>query len=135
MAERRHVESKADFFTRLIFDLEGAVVVTALLVMLGTSLWYLLNNDLPKSNEIIISMIIGMIVSKVGTVVDFRYGGSQQSRKQTETNNTLANTAQAAQAALSAATNIGPQVEVPPGGSVTVTAEGTNEDSNLSTRT
>jgi hypothetical protein len=78
MAERRHVESKADFFTRLIFDLEGAVVVTALLVMLGTSLWYLLNNDLPKSNEIIISMIIGMIVSKVVTVEASRVGSKRK---------------------------------------------------------
>jgi hypothetical protein len=123
MTDRRR-ETKGEFWTKFIFDLEGAVVVTALLLMLGASLWYLLNNELPKTNEIIISMIIGMIVSKVGTIVDFRYGGSQQSRKQTDTNAVLANTAQAAQAALSAATNTSPgNVTLQAGDKVEVKAE------------
>lgn len=123
MVDRRK-ETKTEFWTKLVFDLEGAMVVSALLIMLATSLWYLLNNDLPKSNEIIISMILGMIVNKIGTVVDFRYGGSQQSRKQTETNATLADTAQAAQAALSAATNTTPgKIDLAPGDKVEVKAE------------
>jgi hypothetical protein len=122
---RRKVDSSLEFWAKVIMELEGAVVVTSLLVMLAVSLWYLLHNDLPKQNEIIISVIIGMLINKISTVVDFRYGGSQQSRKQSETNATLANTAQMAQATLSAATGVKPgSIELAQGEQVKIKAEG-----------
>lgn len=124
MVERRKKETSVEVWTRIITDLEGAVVVSALLAMLGGSLWYLLNNELPKTNEIMLSMILGMLVTKISTIVDYRYGGSQQSKKQTETNAVLANTAQAAQAIITDAAKITPgKVELSPGDKVEVKAE------------
>lgn len=124
----RRKDTKLEYITKFMLELEGAIVVTALLCMLAGTLWYLLNHDLPKTNEIIISMIVGMLVTKIGTIVDFRYGGSQQSRKQTETNATLARTAQMAQATLSAATGTTPgKVELQPGDQVSVEATDTGD--------
>lgn len=123
MKERRQLN---DNDVHPALKLSGVAVAIALLLMLAFCLWFLLTEDLPKSNEIMLSMIIGMIVTKISTIVDFHYGGSEQSKKQSDTNATLANTAHAAQAIISAAANQTPgKVELAPGDKVEVKAEET----------
>jgi hypothetical protein len=110
---------------QFILNLSGAVVATALLGMLAVCLYVLLTRELPKSNEIMLSMVIGMITTKIGTIVDFHYGGSESNKKLAETVSTQAATAHTAQATLSSVTGASTpgEVNLQAGDQVKVTAE------------
>lgn len=53
------------------------VVAAAVLAMVAFALWSMLYHAYPEGNRDLINIIIGVVVSKLGTVVDFFFGSSR----------------------------------------------------------
>jgi len=82
-------------------NLAGAFVAAGLICILGFVTWALVFREVPKPNENALTLLIGILSANVGVVVGFFFGSSVTSKRQTETIDTLAKTAQTAGAALS----------------------------------
>ena len=92
---------------REVLNIAGSLIGVAMVALLGFALWALFYLEVPSPNKDVLLVVIGILSTKVGTVIDFF--------------DTLAKTAQTAGAALAPA----PEATIPvaPGESVTVKAE------------
>jgi hypothetical protein len=104
---------------REILNWTGGVIGVALIGMLGFALYALIYVRVPAENKEALTLLIGILSANVGLVVGFYFGSSSTAKKQTETIDTLAKTAQTAGVALSAPTDA---IVIPPGESATATA-------------
>lgn len=100
-------------------NLAGAFVAAGLICILGFVTWALVFREVPKPNENALTLLIGILSANVGVVVGFFFGSSVMSKRQTETIDTLAKTAQTAGAALTP----DPTVVLSPGDTATVKAD------------
>lgn len=99
-------------------NLAGGFVAAGLICILGFTTWALVYVNVPEPNQNALTLLIGILSANVGVVVGFFFGSSVTSKKQTETIDTLAKTAQVAGAALPGAD----AMVIPPGASATATA-------------
>lgn len=76
-----------------VLNIAGSLVGLALIFLLGFSLWSLFHLDVPAPNKDVLLIVIGALTTKVGTIVDFFFGGSQGTKKQAETIDALAKAA------------------------------------------
>ena len=81
-------------------NMAGAFVAAGLIGILGFVTWALVFAEVPDANQNALTLLIGILSANVGVVVGFFFGSSVTSKKQTETIDTLAKTANAAGAAL-----------------------------------
>ena len=86
---------------REALNLAGAFVAAGLIGILGFVTWALVFAEVPDANQNALTLLIGILSANVGVVVGFFFGSSVTSKKQTETIDTLAKTAQTAGATLS----------------------------------
>lgn len=99
----------------------GFALTLTLILLLGFSLWALVNQAIPEGNRDPFLVIVGMIVTKVGSIVDWHYGSSSSSKRQEETISNQSETIKTAQAALTPNTKA--DVTLEPGQTATVAAE------------
>lgn len=102
---------------REALNVAGAFVAFGLIAILAFVTWALVYIRIPDGNENVFTVLIGILSANVGMVVGFFFGSSVTSKKQSETIDTLAKTAQVAGAALAPD---GPTVPVSPGEKVVV---------------
>lgn len=102
-------------------NLTGGIIGFSLVAILGFMAWSLVYRAIPEENESTLNVLLGILSTQVGMVVGFYFGSSVASKRQTETIDKLAETAQAAQAALP--TNGKPNVVIEPGQTATVSAQ------------
>lgn len=105
---------------REFLNVTGGIIGCGLVTILGFVTYALVFVAVPPANENALTLLIGILSANVGMVVAFYFGSSVQAKKQTETIDTLAKTAQTAGVALAPA----PTVELAPGETATVKAEG-----------
>lgn len=103
-------------------NIAGALVAVGLIGILGFVTWALVFREVPAPNNDALTLLIGILSANVGVVVGFFFGSSVTTKRQTETIDTLAKTAQTA-----AGTPAGDGVVLKEGQSATttVTAAGT----------
>src|SRR5690606_4834243 len=104
-----------------LLNITGGIIGMALVAILGFMSWSLVFRAIPAENESTLNVLLGILSTQVGMVVGFYFGNSVGSKRQTETIDKLAETAQAAQAALP--TNGKPDVVIEPGQTATVKAD------------
>lgn len=75
---------------QIILNVAGTIIGVGLLVILALCLQALFTHEVPLGNKDALLVVIGMLTTKIGTIVDFFYGNSDTNKKQTETINTLA---------------------------------------------
>lgn len=89
-------------FNRETMNIAGGFVAAGLICILGFVTWALVFVEVPKANENAFTLLIGILSANVGLVVGFFFGSSVTNKKQAETIDTLAKTAQTAGVAASA---------------------------------
>lgn len=104
---------------RDLLNWTGAVVASGLVSILAFVTWALVYRTIPEANQNALTLLIGILSANVGAVVGFYFGSSSQAKKQADTIDTLAKTANAAGAAL----NPPPTIELAPGEAATVKAD------------
>ena len=102
-------------------NVAGAIIGTSLVGILAFLAWALVYVRVPDGNETAMNVLLGILSTQVGMVVGFYFGSSFSSKKQTETIDTLAKTAQVAGEALSPSADA--TVTLEPGQSAKVSAE------------
>lgn len=100
-------------------NVAGGAVGVGLVLILGFVTWALVFREIPQRNDNALTLLIGILSANVGMVVGFFYGSSASARKQTETIDTLAKTAQSAGAALNTPESA---LLIPTGSQATATA-------------
>lgn len=105
---------------REILNWTAGFVAFGLISILAFVTWALVYRTVPEANANAFTLLIGILSANVGMVVGFYFGSSVTSKKQTETIDTLAKTAQKAGDALAPTE---PTIPVGPGESVTVKGE------------
>ena len=83
-------------------NLSGLLIGLGLTVILGGVTFALIKYDIPKDNQNALLILIGILSTNIGVIVNWHFGSSAGSRKLIDANSTLANTAAVAQAALPA---------------------------------
>lgn len=106
---------------QIILNVAGTIIGVGLLVILALCLQALFTHEVPLGNKDALLVVIGMLTTKIGTIVDFFYGNSDTNKKQTETINTLAERASQHEARGKDALNI----EVGETATATATPQGT----------
>jgi hypothetical protein len=96
----------------------GGVVAGGLIGILAFVTWALVFRTVPETNENALLILIGILATNIGQVVNWFFGSSSESKKQTDTIETLAKTAQTAGATLAQPD----AMVIPPGTSATATA-------------
>jgi len=86
---------------REVLNWAGGFIGVALVLLLGFALYALIYVPVPADNQNALTLLIGILSANVGMVVGFYYGSSATTKKQAETIDTLAKTAQTAGAVLS----------------------------------
>src|SRR5665213_875675 len=81
-------------------NLSGLLIGLGLTVILGGVTFALIKYDIPKDNQNALLILIGILSTNIGVIVNWHFGSSAGSRKLIDANSTLANTAAVAQAAL-----------------------------------
>lgn len=95
-------------------NVTGAMVAVLLVAMLGGAIGALLMRSVPDANMNVLLVLLGALATNVTNVVQFFFGNSAANRQKDATIGTLANTAQATQAAATpVATVTTPEVKVP----------------------
>lgn len=107
--------------SRLVLNFSGAFIGAALILLLGFALYALVFVRVPAENQNALTLLIGILSANVGMVVGFYFGSSEASKRQVETIDTLAKTAQTAGVALGGAAT--DSLVIPPGESATTTAQ------------
>ena len=102
-------------------NVSGGILVVATLGLLGYLCWGLIHREIAINNKDAMMLVLGVLLAKYSDLIAFFFGGSSQTKRQTETIDKLAETAQAAQAALP--TNGKPDVVIEPGQTATVSAQ------------
>jgi len=111
-----------------VINWTGAIIAVMLMSIIAFVVYALVRWSIPDANENPLMFILGQLSGMATVIVTFHFGGSIVNKKQAETIDTLAKTAQTAGAALPAAT---PAVIVPPGGTATI--EGTEAGATITT--
>lgn len=106
---------------REVLNIAGGLVATGLILMLAFATWALIYREVPGPNRDALMVVIGILSMNVGQIVAFFFGSSQTNKKQAETIETLARTAQVAGEALSPSADA--TVTLEPGQSAKVSAE------------
>lgn len=88
--------------SQMLLNKTGSVLAFGLICILGFVTWALIFKELPQANENALLILIGVLSSNVGTIINFFFGTSASNKSQQDTIGTLAATAQAAQTTLSA---------------------------------
>lgn len=109
-------------FKREVLNLVGGVIAIGLVLILAYITWALVNVTIPTGNENTLIQLVGALVANVGLIVGFFYGTSVSNKRQEEIIGTQAQTIQSAQAAIVPSE---PAVNLAPGDSVKVEADGT----------
>lgn len=99
-------------------NLIGGVVASGLIGILAFVTWALVFRTVPETNENALLILIGILATNIGQVVNWFFGSSSESKKQTDTIETLAQTARTAGATLAQPDAL----VIPPGASATATA-------------
>lgn len=81
---------------RETMNMAGAFVAAGLICILGFITWALVYQRIPDGNENSLTLLIGVLSANVGLVVGFFFGSSVTNKKQSETIDALAKTAQTA---------------------------------------
>ena len=71
----------------------GSGVAFLLIVLLGYALRALVSEDIRPTNHDILLVIITFLTTKIGTIIDWFYGGSSTAKKQADAIATLATNA------------------------------------------
>ncbi len=116
------VDSPAVKDSRTGLNWAGMAIVNALTLMLAFCLWALVTREVPAANKEAFLILIGVLARDFGTVVGWFFGGSITSKQQTDTIDKQATAIQAAQTALTPASDA-TVVPVAAGESVTVKAD------------
>jgi hypothetical protein len=85
---------------RATLNIAGGMVGVGLVFVLGFVTWALIFREVPQPNQNALTLLIGILSANVGMVVGFFFGSSATSKRQAETIDTLAKTAQTAGVAL-----------------------------------
>lgn len=96
----------------------AGLIAGGLIAILGFLTWALVFRDIPGANENSMTVLLGILSAQVSMVVGYYFGSTVGAKKQTETIDTLAKTAQSAGAALNPAAD----VTIEPGQAATVAA-------------
>lgn len=107
--------------SRLHVNRMGLSVIVILLLILGFLAGALVYAEIPDKNQNAMLVLIGIIATNVGVVVNWLFGTSVSSKKQQDTIADMAHTAKSAQAALPA--NPSSAIPIHPGETVAVKAE------------
>lgn len=75
---------------QIILNVAGSVIGIGLLVILALCLQALFQHEVPSGNKDALLVVIGMLTTKIGTIVDFFFGNSDTNKRQVETISTLA---------------------------------------------
>lgn len=108
----------------LSVNLSGLLIGLGLTGILAGVTWALIFFSIPKDNQNALLILIGILSTNIGVIVNWHYGSSAAARAQTETISTMANSAAAVQATLP--TTVDPKekkVILDPGESATVKAK------------
>lgn len=105
----------------------GFILTAVMLGLLSFALVALVVRVIPTENRDAFMVVVGMIVTKVGTMVDWHYGGTRSATKQTDIIDKQTDTIKAAQAALPAQGGSPDTIVIQPGESKTVTADDSSE--------
>lgn len=104
---------------QLALNVSGGCLVIATLGFLAYLCWGLLNKEIAMNNKDAMMLVLGVFLAKYSDLIAFFYGSSQTNKRQADTIDKLASTAQVAQDAL---TPPQPTVRLDPGESATVKA-------------
>lgn len=107
---------------REVLNLAGSLIALAMILMLGGTLWALVRLEVPQPNRDALMVVIGILSSNVGTIINFFYGSSATNKKQADTIEKQASTIEAAQSALAPLVPP-PTVTLAPGDTATAKAE------------
>ena len=97
----------------------GAAVAVLIVLILGASIGALVRADIPADNHDILLVLVTAVATNATQIVAYFFGSSVGTARQGEIINTLANTAHAAQAAMTPT----PTIPLAPGESVTAKAQ------------
>lgn len=75
---------------QITLNIAGSIIGVGLLVILALCLQALFQHEVPLGNKDALLVVIGMLTTKIGTIVDFFYGNSDTNKRQVETISTLA---------------------------------------------
>lgn len=104
----------------------GFLVAWGLLLCFMYVTYVVMHNDIPDKNQNTVVFILGFLTAQIGTVINWYYGNSASSKKQTETIATAVDTAAKAQnviVANSVVPSTEKNVELKAGEAATVHAE------------
>lgn len=104
---------------RDIINWTGGIVAVGLILILGFMTWALVMRTVPAENQNALLLLIGNLTGLVGIVVAFYFGSSSAAKKQADTIDKLAATAQTVTAANAPP---GDAMLIRPGDSATATA-------------
>lgn len=103
-------------------NVAGSFIAFAMICLLGGTLLALVRLEVPQPNRDALMVVIGILSSNVGTIINFFFGSSATNKKQAETIDKQASTIQEAQSALAPLAESKPAVTLEPGESATVKA-------------
>lgn len=107
-----------------INNIGGFFVAWGLLLCFMYVTYVVMHNDIPDKNQNTVVFILGFLTAQIGTVINWYYGNSASSKKQTETIATAVDTAAKAQGVIAAAAATSDKnVELKVGEAATVHAE------------
>lgn len=104
-----------------IVNVTGGTIAIGLIAILGFLTWALIYVEMPEANQNVLTVLVGILSATVNQVVSFYFGSSSQAKKQADTIDTLAKTAQTAGTTLAGVGKTDALV-IPEGASATATA-------------
>lgn len=104
-----------------VINWTGGIIALVLMAILAFVTFALVRWTIPGENENALMFLLGQLTALISVVVAFYFGGSSTAKKQTDTIDTLAKTAQTAGSAL-ASTATPDALVIPTGQAATATA-------------
>lgn len=100
-------------------NIAGGAIGIGVVGILAFVTWALVFRRIPDGNENVLTLLVGILSANVGVIVGFFYGSSVGAKKQSDTIDTLARTAQTAGATAAGADGA---LFIQPGEQATATA-------------